>query len=73
MHTLNLAKDGNKLLNEICRVLKPGGQLAIIECKKEEMPFGPPLHMRLSWEEIEDEVTQYGFEKIDAVILDSII
>ena len=69
MHALNPAKDGNMLFNEIRRVLKPDGHMAVIECKKEEMPFGPPLHMRLSPEEIEDAVSQYGFEKINVIDL----
>ncbi|MBN2514400.1 MAG: class I SAM-dependent methyltransferase [Deltaproteobacteria bacterium] len=69
MHTLNLAKDGNMLFGEIRRVLKREGRVAIIECKKEDMPFGPPIHMRLSAESVEDSVTQYGFEKINVVDL----
>lgn len=65
LHSLDLAKDSNMIFNEVHRVLKPDGRLAIIECKKEEMSFGPPLHMRLSPEELENIITKYGFEKID--------
>lgn len=65
LHSLDLAKDSNMIFNEVHRVLKPDGCLAIIECKKEEMSFGPPLHMRLSPEELENIITKYGFEKID--------
>ena len=39
-------------VTEAKRVLKPGGRLAIVEIKKEETPFGPPLHIRLSPEEL---------------------
>ncbi|KKG14669.1 ubiquinone biosynthesis methyltransferase UbiE [Methanosarcina sp. 2.H.T.1A.6] len=64
LHSLDLVKDSNIIFSEIYRVLKPDGRLAIIECKKEELSFGPPLHMRLSPEELEDLITKYGFEKI---------
>jgi ubiquinone/menaquinone biosynthesis C-methylase UbiE len=37
---------------EIKRLLKPNGKLAIIEIQKENTPFGPPLDMRLSPEEL---------------------
>jgi len=33
---------------EVDRILKPGGELAIINIKKEDTPFGPPLEMRSS-------------------------
>jgi ubiquinone/menaquinone biosynthesis C-methylase UbiE len=39
--------------NEIKRLLKPNGFLAIIEIKKEPTPFGPPLDMRFSPQELE--------------------
>ncbi len=69
LHTLDIAGDGKALFNEIRRVLKPDGRVAIIECKKEDMPFGPPLHMRLSADELEDSIVQYGFDKIGVVDL----
>jgi ubiquinone/menaquinone biosynthesis C-methylase UbiE len=37
---------------EIKRLLKPNGKLAIIEIRKENTPFGPPLGMRFSPEEL---------------------
>lgn len=69
LHSLDLAKDGDMIFGEIHRVLKPDGRLAIIECKKEEMSFGPPLHMRLSPEGLVNSITNYGFEKISLVDL----
>jgi len=39
-------------LNEVKRLLKPNGTLAIVEIKKEDTPFGPPLDMRFSPEEL---------------------
>lgn len=67
LHIIGLAKDGKALFGEIYRVLKTDGQLAIINCKKEVQPFGPPLYMRLSPAEVEDTLKQHGFEKTSLV------
>ncbi len=69
LHTLNLDQWGEQLFNEIHRVLKSEGRLVIIECKKEDRPFGPPMHLRISQEELEAEITQYGFKKLNYVDL----
>jgi ubiquinone/menaquinone biosynthesis C-methylase UbiE len=69
LHSLDLADVEKSLFSEIHRVLKRGGRLAIIECKKEEQQFGPPLSMRLSPEEIERSAVRYGFEKVGLVDL----
>ena len=62
LHTLNDASEKTKLFTEIKRVLKPGGKLAIIECKKGNR-FGPPMHMRISPEELEKALEAPGFIK----------
>lgn len=49
-------------LNEIKRVLKTKGTLAIVEFKKIEGPPGPPIEIRLSPEELEKIVTSYRFQ-----------
>ena len=51
------------LFDEIHRVLRPGGRFAVIECKKEEQDFGPPIHLRLSPEEVEEAVRKHGFRQ----------
>jgi len=43
--------------NEINRILKPKAQLAIINIKKEETPFGPPVEMRSSPEELRQKLS----------------
>ena len=37
---------------EVKRLLKPNGILSIVEIKKEKTPFGPPLHIRFSPDEL---------------------
>ncbi|MBI9055751.1 MAG: class I SAM-dependent methyltransferase [Bacteroidales bacterium] len=63
MHGEKLSKECKSLFSEIKRVLKLGGQLTIVELKKEETPFGPPYDMRISPEELEAGITSYGFRK----------
>lgn len=69
IHMLDINKVMKPLLGEIRRVLKPTGRLAIIECKKQDQPFGPPKYMRLSPEEIEASITPFGLEKTGFVDL----
>jgi ubiquinone/menaquinone biosynthesis C-methylase UbiE len=63
MHAHKISDKCKPLFPEICRILKPGGFLTVIECKKEKSLFGPPLEMRISPKELEGAVTSYGFRK----------
>ena len=51
------------VLNEIVRVVKPTGILAVMEFKKIDGPPGPPKHIRLSPEHVADRLRPYGFKK----------
>jgi len=51
------------VLHETVRVLKPDGLLAIVEFKKIDGPPGPPLHIRLSPEEVGQMLAPYGFSE----------
>ena len=42
---------------EVERLLKPKAMLAILEMKKEDTPFGPPLNLRYSPEELKQIIT----------------
>jgi ubiquinone/menaquinone biosynthesis C-methylase UbiE len=64
LHIFQLPVVEKTLFREVRRILKPAGRLAVIECKKEEQPFGPPLHLRISPEELEASLGPLGFEKI---------
>ncbi len=65
LHIFQLPVAEKTIFREIRRILKPSGRLAIIECKKEEQPFGPPLEMRISPEELTASLTSLGYHRID--------
>jgi len=50
-----------EVLHEIVRVVKPNGILAIMEFMKIDGPPGPPRHIRLSPEQVDDMLTPFGF------------
>lgn len=47
---------------ECRRMLRPGGRVAVIDWKREETPSGPPLHVRLTPEQVMAQLTEAGFE-----------
>ena len=63
LHIFRIRQAEPILFGEIRRVLKQGGRLAVLECKKEEQNFGPPKHLRLAPEEVEEAVRGHGFKK----------
>jgi ubiquinone/menaquinone biosynthesis C-methylase UbiE len=52
-----------EVLHEVVRVVKPNGILAIMEFKKIDGPPGPPRHIRLSPEQVDDMLTPFGFKQ----------
>ncbi len=71
IHGIDLSKYGEFLFEELHRIIKKKGKLAIIEIKKEETSFGPPAEIRLSPEELKEIITKYGFKQISYTDLDS--
>lgn len=63
LHIPDVWKKRDHIFSELRRVMKPGGHVVIIECKKEDTPFGPPLWMRISPEELEQSISVHGFVK----------
>jgi ubiquinone/menaquinone biosynthesis C-methylase UbiE len=57
------------VMKEIHRVIKKGGSFAVVEFKKEESTHGPPLHVRITPEDVEEIVKNYGFsvKKVEEV------
>jgi len=63
LHDLVGTKASGQALREAARVLKEDGLLAIVEFKKIDGPPGPPIHIRLTPEEVEHLAAPYGFVK----------
>lgn len=52
------------VMKEVFRVLKPGGMFSVIEFKHElSGPPGPPLHVRISPDQVESLAVAAGFSK----------
>jgi ubiquinone/menaquinone biosynthesis C-methylase UbiE len=69
LHMVPLEGIGHSLFAETRRVLRTGGRLVVIECKKEDAPCGPPLWLRNAPAEIETLVLPCGFAKVAEVDL----
>ena len=61
LHDLAEAGQAEGALAELSRLVKPGGRLAVLEFNKVPGPPGPPLHIRLSPEEVAALLLPYGF------------
>ena len=71
----DLVEDGTDqgALAEIVRVLKPGGQLAVVEFKKIPGPPGPPEKVRLSLEELLRILEPVGLRCLETVELGEVV
>jgi ubiquinone/menaquinone biosynthesis C-methylase UbiE len=69
LHIMDSTFEKAKLFTEIKRVLKPNGRLSVIECKKICSQFGPPMHKRISPQELEKELKDFRFIQTDYVDL----
>ena len=54
----------SRSLRESRRLLKPGGEIFIIDWKKMEMPEGPPEAIRCRPEDVADQLTESGFSRV---------
>ena len=62
MHGFVENDEVDPVMREITRVVKQGGAFAVVEFKKMEGPPGPPFKVRLAPPDVEDILTQYGWE-----------
>lgn len=64
LHDLIEDQTDQGTLQEVARVMKPGGKLAVIEFKKIDGPPGPPMTIRLAPGETEACLLPYAFEML---------
>ena len=63
LHDLVQANTADGAIKEASRVLKTNGLFAVIEFYKIDGPPGPPIHIRLSPQDVENIVEPFGFNK----------
>ncbi|MEE4262111.1 MAG: methyltransferase domain-containing protein [Desulfobacteraceae bacterium] len=63
LHDFVEDKIDQEVLAETARTVKPNGILAIMEFKKIDGPPGPPRHIRLSPEQVDDLLTPFGYKR----------
>ena len=61
LHIRAVRDAAGSMFSEFKRLLRPGGMLAILECRKVEASFGPPMHARLSEKEVAALAAPCGF------------
>ncbi len=57
-------QDHAHYLSLVKRMLKPGGQVIMIDFQKRELPLGPPMEMKISREDLIKEMQSNGFHLV---------
>ena len=61
-HGFKAAEKLDEAVEELKRMIKPGGKIAIMDYKKQETKYGPPITVRSSPEEIEQLFNKQGLK-----------
>lgn len=64
LHIIKFTLAEGSLFGEVRRILRPGGRLAVLNCSMADLSFGPPAHLRISPEELDELVRPHGFERM---------
>jgi len=59
-------EDASLVVQEAYRLLKPGGEVFIIDWKKEDMPQGPPVEIRCFPEQVARQLEESGFVNVNS-------
>jgi len=54
-----------KYLSLLKKMLKPGGEIVMIDFHKKELPIGPPMQMKIAREDLIKQMDSNGFKKIN--------
>lgn len=66
-NVIHEVEDKIKYFNEVKRVLEKDGYFLIIDWDKKEMEMGPPVHERISKDEMIELCSEAGFKLIESV------
>lgn len=66
-NVIHEVEDKIKYFKEVKRVLEKNGYFLIIDWDKKEMKMGPPVHERISKEEMIELCRQEGFKKAESI------
>lgn len=61
-HGFKATRRMDEAIEELKRILKPGGKIAIMDYKKQEAKHGPPITVRSSPEDLEEIFKEHGME-----------
>jgi ubiquinone/menaquinone biosynthesis C-methylase UbiE len=50
-----------KYLAMMRKMLKPGGEIIMIDFHKKDLPFGPPMHMKIARDDLMKQMETNGF------------
>lgn len=67
LHDLVQDNTDEGTLKEIYRTLKAGGRLAVVEFKKIQGMPGPPMHIKMSAEEVEAHLNPYSYRTLETM------
>ena len=63
-HHFVAMEENDEAIEELKRIIKPGGKIAIMDYKKMESRYGPPFMARSSPEELEEMFTKHGLKVV---------
>ncbi|OWT33198.1 SAM-dependent methyltransferase [Methanobrevibacter sp. 87.7] len=66
-HGFNAVRKLDETVEELKRIIKPGGKIAIMDYKKQEARHGPPYPIRMSSEEIEELFNKHGLKLLKLI------
>lgn len=61
LHGFVANREVSAVMSQVNRVLRPGGKLVVLEFKKAEMPYGPPVAVRLTPDEVATTIGPFGY------------
>ncbi|MCB2193810.1 MAG: class I SAM-dependent methyltransferase [Deltaproteobacteria bacterium] len=63
LHTIKFTLAEGGLFREVRRILRRGGRMAVINFSMADFSFGPPPHLRITPEELDELVLPHGFSR----------